>query len=53
MKYCSCTLTCRRYVSPTSVTLFLYIRETAESERKPFIMVDSSFAELTFSGTCK
>ncbi len=38
---------------PTSVTLFLYIKETAESERKPFIMVDSSFAELTFSGTCK
>ena len=38
---------------PTSVTTFLHIKETAKSELKPFILVDSSFAELTFSGTCK
>ena len=38
---------------PTSVTMFLYIKETAKHEGKPFIMVDSSFAELTFSGICK
>jgi hypothetical protein len=38
---------------PASVTTFLYIRETAKDEQKPFIMVDSSFAELTFGGTCK
>lgn len=38
---------------PTSVTTFLYIGETAKSEDKPFILLDSSFWKLTFSGTCK
>jgi hypothetical protein len=38
---------------PTSVTTFLYIRETANAEDKPFMMMDSWIWGLTFSGTCK
>jgi len=39
--------------APASVTTFLYIKENAMHERKPFIVVDSSFVNLTYSGTCK
>jgi hypothetical protein len=39
--------------APTSITTFLYVRATAKQRDKPFILVDSSFLELTISGTCR
>lgn len=38
---------------PTSATAFLYIKENAETEKKPFMVLDSSFSELTLSGICE